>query len=84
MAKGGKSFQDRERSANVRNLALDIIEKVLNPNYEDKDYQKELVLRMASNLLPRLNEVTGAGGEALVIQISESIANKNAPNTLTK
>lgn len=51
----GKSFQDRERSANVRNMALDIIEEVLKPTYKDKKYQKELILRMAANLLPKLN-----------------------------
>lgn len=51
----GKSFQDRERSANVRNLALDHLEIILSHSYKDKKYQKEVLLRLAPNLLPRLN-----------------------------
>ena len=51
----GKSFQDRERTAGVRNLALSHIELVLAFDYKDKKYQKELLLRLAPNLLPRLN-----------------------------
>ncbi len=53
--KGGKSFQDRERSANIRNIALDHLEKILSPKYKDKKYQKEILLRLAPTLLPRLN-----------------------------
>ncbi len=67
--KGGKSFQDRMRTVNVRNLALDHIEKILSPKYKDKKYQKELLLRMAPNLLPRLNEHTGADGVELPVPI---------------
>ncbi len=51
----GKSFQDRERSANIRNIALDHLEKILAPSYKDKKYQKEILLRLAPTLLPRLN-----------------------------
>ncbi len=53
--KGGKSFQDRTRSANVRNMALDHIEKILSPQYKDKKFQKEVLLRLVPTLLPRLN-----------------------------
>ena len=51
----GKSFEARERTAGVRNLALSHIEKILSPKYKDKKYQKEMLLRLAPNLLPRLN-----------------------------
>ena len=51
----GKSFQDRERSANIRNLALDHLEIILSHSYKDKKYQKEILLRLAPTLLPRLN-----------------------------
>ncbi len=51
----GKTLQDRQRTAGVRNLALDHIEKILSPKYKDKKYQKEMLLRLAPNLLPRLN-----------------------------
>ena len=53
--KGGKSFQDRTRSANIRNLGLDFLEKILSPKYKDKAYQREIMLRLAPTLLPRLN-----------------------------
>lgn len=75
----GKSFQDRQRSANVRNLALDLLEEVLQPNYKDKKYQKEILLRMAPNLIPRLNEHTGEDGEAIKVEISGVALNKYAP-----
>ncbi len=54
-ARTGKSFQDRERSANIRNLALDHLEVILSPKYKDKKYQREILLRLAPTLLPRLN-----------------------------
>lgn len=63
----GKSFNDRELAGQVRNLALGHLFKVLQPDYEDKQYQKDMLLKLASNLLPRLNEHTGADGEPLVL-----------------
>ena len=61
--KGGKTFNDRMRSAKVRKLVLDAIEKVYS-NKEDKltSKQWELTLRMATVVLPRLNEHTGEDG----------------------
>lgn len=54
-ARTGKNFQDRERSANIRNMALDHLEVILSSSYKDKKYQKEILLRLAPTLLPRLN-----------------------------
>lgn len=79
--KGGKSFQDRMRTVNVRNMALDIIEEVLSPKYKDKKYQKELLLRMAPNLLPRLNEHAGADGKDLPVPIFNLNVPSNISNT---
>ena len=66
MAKGGKTFNDREKSAKVRNKVLDAILMV----YEGKENelsqkQWELTLRIGTTVLPRLNEHTGEGGEKL-------------------
>lgn len=68
---GGKSFQDRQLAAEVRSSALKSIKAILNdePEVENwSDYKKQLLLKMSSSILPRLNEHTGADGEALVIQ----------------
>lgn len=81
-ARTGKSFNDRERSANIRNMGLDLLEKILSPNYKDKKYQKEVMLRMAPVLLPRLTEVTGEDGKPLVIEISGSLAKRYGANPI--
>ena len=74
MGATGKSFQDRQRSAKVRNLALDHLEKILDPSFEDIKYQREVLLRLAPNLLPRLSEVTGADGKDLPKPIFNIVA----------
>lgn len=62
----GKSFQDRERSAKVRNLVLDAIEKVYKGKGDGlSERQWELTLRMATTVLPRLNEHSGPDGEPI-------------------
>lgn len=77
---GGKSFQDRVRSANVRNMALDLLEEYLSPDYEDKEYQKQVMLRMAPNLLPRLNEHSGPDGAPIPLLnvLSDNNSSKEA------
>jgi hypothetical protein len=64
---GGKSRQDRILAARVRNKTLSEIEKVLDG--EDSDYKKQLVLKLAGTVLPRLNEHTGEDGEAINVNI---------------
>ena len=68
--KGGKSFQDRELAAKVRTLALNQVQDVLTGKKfkSDKAYHKALLLKLAGTLLPRLNEVTGEDGGAIVIE----------------
>ncbi len=63
MAKGGKTFNDRIKSAKVREKVLDAVLKVYEGK-EDKLTQRqwELTLRMATTILPRLNEHTGEDG----------------------
>ena len=66
MAKGGKSFNDREESAKTRRKVLDCINKVYDGKEEGiTQKQWELTLRMATIILPRLNEHTGADGSEL-------------------
>lgn len=65
----GKSFQDRQRSARVRNLALDEIEKVLTGEVKvEKRFREALILKLAGTVLPRLNEHTGEDGEPIVMK----------------
>lgn len=60
--KGGTSLQDRKISARVRSLALKEIEKVLQNGREDKLYEP-LLLKLASTVLPRINQVGGLEDE---------------------
>lgn len=63
MAQGGKSLNDRKQSARVRSKLLNLVEKILDGDNEaDK---KELLLKMCTGLLPKLNEHTGEDGEKL-------------------
>lgn len=64
----GTSFNDMQLAGQVRNLALNHLQKILAPDYEDKDYQKQMLLKLANTILPRLNEHTGQDGEAIKIQ----------------
>ena len=76
MAKGGKSLNDREKSAKVRDKVLDTILSVYaGKKVSGKKW--ELTLRMATIVLPRLNEHTGDGGGPLRVEISETIARKH-------
>ena len=68
MAQGGKSLNDREKSATVRNKVLDAMLLVYNGEADNlSQRQWELTLKMASTILPRLNEHTGKDGDAIEI-----------------
>ncbi len=74
MAKGGKTFQDREKASNVRTKILDELVVILSDEPEDLEkvgkwsgYKKDIIRRMSTSILPRLNEVTGEDGEPLKI-----------------
>lgn len=81
MAKTGRNFNDRVKAADVRNKLLDEVLLVLADDPVTKewsDLKKQLLLKMSSNLLPRLNEHTGEDGKELKIQITgESAARFN-------
>lgn len=71
-------YTDRILAQNVRTLALKEIEKVLQADYEDKEFRKAVLLKIAPTLLPRLNEHTGEEGESIKIsiEVSPEIAEK--------
>jgi hypothetical protein len=62
--RGGKSLNDRQLSASVRTLALNEIKTILERPGMD-EFKKQLVLKLAPTLLPRLNEHTGEDGDAI-------------------
>lgn len=64
---------DRKQAANVRRLLLSEIERLfttdpLKLSETEHGTKRELLLRMAANTLPRLNEHTGADGADLFPQ----------------
>ena len=63
----GVSFNDRQLAGQVRKLALDHLAVILSPKYKNKAYQKQMLLKLANTILPRLNEHTGEGGESISI-----------------
>lgn len=67
-------YTDRILAQNVRTLALKEIEKILQPDYEDKEFKKAVLLKIAPTLLPRLNEHTGEDGGVIKIHIAKEIA----------
>lgn len=73
----GIIHNDRELGARVRRLTLKQIEKILLG--DDDAYKKEIIMKLAPSILPRINEHSGENGEAIkvTIEVAESIATKN-------
>lgn len=73
----GIIHNDRELGARVRRLTLKQIEKILLG--DDDTYKKEIIMKLAPSILPRINEHSGENGEAIkvTIEVAESIATKN-------
>lgn len=68
---GSPTFQDKELAARVRRLALAQIENVLSRPDEDTEFYKAILLKLASTVLPRINELTGEGGGPLTVQLTQ-------------
>lgn len=66
----GTTLNDRRLAAEVRTLSLKEMKKVLQGN--DEDYKKQLILKLASSALPRLNEHTGEDGEPMKLIYDKS------------
>lgn len=65
----GIIHNDRELGAEVRRMSLKKVRKILSDDYEDKDYQKAVLLKLVPTLLPRLNEHSGEGGGVITIKL---------------
>lgn len=80
----GIPSNDRELGARVRRLTLKQIEKILLG--EDEAYKKEVIMKLAPSILPRINEHSGENGEAMkiTIEVAGSIAQKNGLTLLTE
>lgn len=72
---GGKSMQDRELAAKVRQLTLEECFRQLQKK-KGKLYEAVL-LKLAGTVLPRLNEISGIDGEAvpLVVRFIDAKSN---------
>lgn len=55
----GVPANDRKLGAEVRKMALKRIRLILLDTYDDKEFQKAVLLKLAPTLLPRLNEHDG-------------------------
>jgi len=65
---GGKSLNDRKLASEVRTLALTEIKKYLEgteDGYDNKEMKQAIILKLATAILPRLNEHTGQDGADL-------------------
>jgi hypothetical protein len=61
---GGKSLNDRKLAADVRSLALKEIKGILE-QVGLTEMKKQIILKLAPSLLPRLNEHSGEDGKDL-------------------
>lgn len=60
----GVAVNDRLLGARVRRLTLKKIEAILLG--DDEEFKKAVILKLASSILPRINEVTGKDGKDLI------------------
>jgi len=83
----------RIQAGKLRKLALDITIATLNGEGEygeDLEFKKQLLLRIASNILPRLNEHSGEGGGSIKINVvnygdnPSSVLSETISNTITE
>lgn len=75
----GKSFNDRELAGKVRSLALERIYYILTKG-EKHSLFAPVLERLTSNILPRLNVLSGDENAPLIVEISGTAANKYAIN----
>lgn len=66
---GGKSLVSKQLTAEVRSLTLKEIRKVLLESGDMSDFKKQVILRLAGTVLPRLNEHTGEDGGSMSFTI---------------
>jgi hypothetical protein len=79
---GGKSLNDRKLAAEVRSLALGEIKEILLG--DDNEYKRQVILKLAPTILPRLNEHTGEDGDPIKHEVTGfNYLTPNDPNNPT-
>lgn len=74
--RGGKTLQDRKLAADVRNLTLREIFKYLTG--DDEEFKRELILKLAVTVLPRITEVHDDEGRELPRPILYAVYSNNS------
>jgi hypothetical protein len=74
-------YTDRLLASEVRSLTLKEIRKVLQEDYTDIEFKKAVILKLASTVLPRINEHTGEEGGAIIVQVAKEVLDKNDNST---
>ena len=97
MAQGGKTMNDRELASDVRSLCLNEIKAVFEYNPTSSktsleqdarmaEMKKQLILKMSTSILPRLNELSGPDGGEIPLPIYGGLSkyNSNSKDIQTK
>lgn len=82
LGQGGKTLNDRKLAAEVRTLSLNEMRRVLQGT--DEDYKKQLILKLAATVLPRINEHSGPDGGNIPIPIFGGMSANTLNNEDTK
>jgi hypothetical protein len=67
---GGQPQYRRELAGQVRDLTLKEIKEILEDKegkVHEKSFRQQVILKLASNVLPRVTELTGEGGGPIQI-----------------
>ena len=73
---------DRKLGAEVRRMTLNKLKDILGDDEHkkyDEKFQREVLLKLATNALPRLNEHTGESGEPINVNIVSYAGTNNNP-----
>lgn len=71
----GVPNNDRKLGAEVRRMTLNKIKDILGDDEHkkyDEKFQREVLLKLATNALPRLNEHTGEDGSPIIIKFDNA------------
>lgn len=87
---GGKTLQDRKLAARLRKKLLEAIEVSISDKPEDikqvrkwGEFKRQMLLKLATNALPRLNEHTGKDGGDIKHKQTVTIVKYAKRNTAT-
>ena len=74
----GKTYEQRELSKEVRDLALEEIRDILKGDIEvNRQFRQALILKLAGTVLPRLTEISGPDGGDIPMPILGGITKAN-------